>query len=79
MQTIMSNKVEILYEKEKLSKLLTDVENENQEIARLLHELEVERKALSIARYASISFTKFNVVFGHFIHSILKSQNMLNT
>ncbi|PWA42414.1 Homeodomain-like protein [Artemisia annua] len=51
----MSNKVEILNEKERLNKLLTDVEIENEEIAKLQHELEIERKALSMAELATIS------------------------
>lgn len=50
LSSIMSNKVEILHEKERLNKLLTDVEIENEEIAKLQHELEIERKALSMAR-----------------------------
>ena len=55
LSSIMSNKVEILNEKERLNKLLTDVEIENEEIAKLQHELEIERKALSMARLATIS------------------------
>nr|GEZ03259.1 centrosomal protein [Tanacetum cinerariifolium] len=50
LSSIMSNKVEILHEKERLNKLLTDVEIENEEIAKLQRELEIERKALSMAR-----------------------------
>ncbi|PWA96954.1 hypothetical protein CTI12_AA034220 [Artemisia annua] len=50
LSSIMSSKVEILHEKERLNKLLTYVEIENEEIAKLQHELEFEHKALSMAR-----------------------------
>ena len=46
----MSDKVEIAHEKERISKLREKVEVENNEIGRLQYELEVERKALSMAR-----------------------------
>lgn len=50
LESLMSNKVGISYEKERLGKLLTEAEFQNQEIVRLQRELEVERKALSMAR-----------------------------
>lgn len=50
LQTLMSEKLEISYDKERLNKLRNDAELENQERARLQYELEVERKALSMAR-----------------------------
>lgn len=50
MESLMSNKVEISYEKERLGKLLTEAEFQSQEIVRLQRELEVERNALSMAR-----------------------------
>lgn len=50
LQTLMSDKLEISYDKERIEKLRKDAEFETQEIARLQYELEVERKALSLAR-----------------------------
>lgn len=51
LQSLMNDKVEITYEKEKVVKLREQAEAENKEIDRLQYELEVERKALSMARY----------------------------
>lgn len=50
LRMLMSNKLEISHEKERLTKVRKDAEIESQEIARLHYELEVERKALSMAR-----------------------------
>lgn len=50
LQSLMNNKVEIAYEKERVTKLREQAEVENKEIARLQYDLEVERKALSMAR-----------------------------
>jgi hypothetical protein len=50
LQSLLSNKVEISYEKERISKLQKEAESEKQEISRLQYDLEVERKALSMAR-----------------------------
>lgn len=50
LQTLVSDKLEITYDKERIEKLRKDAEFETQEIARLQYELEVERKALSLAR-----------------------------
>lgn len=50
LQTLMSDKLEISYDKEKIEKLRKDAEFETQEISRLQYELEIERKALSLAR-----------------------------
>ncbi|KAJ6294671.1 hypothetical protein OIU76_022704 [Salix suchowensis] len=50
LQSLLSNKVEISYEKERISNLQKEAESEKQEISRLQYDLEVERKALSMAR-----------------------------
>lgn len=50
LESLLNNKVEISYAKERINKLRKEAEDENQEIARLQHELEIERKALSMAR-----------------------------
>jgi len=50
LQILMNDKVEIAHEKERINKLREQAEVENKEIARLQYELEVERKALSMAR-----------------------------
>ncbi|PPD89429.1 hypothetical protein GOBAR_DD13632 [Gossypium barbadense] len=50
LSSLMNNKVEISYEKEAINKLQKETEDESQEVVRLQHELEVERKALSMAR-----------------------------
>lgn len=52
LQSLMSDQVEVSYEKERIIKLRKDTEMENEEVTRLQHELEVERKALAMARYA---------------------------
>lgn len=48
--SLMNDKIEISFEKDKINKLRKEAERENQVIARLEYELEVERKALSMAR-----------------------------
>lgn len=50
LQSFKSDKIDISYKKERLGKFHRDAEMENQEIARLQYELEVERKAISMAR-----------------------------
>jgi hypothetical protein len=50
LQSLISNKLEIAYEKERIKKLREQAEIENNEITRLQYDLEVERKALSMAR-----------------------------
>ncbi|KAL3334555.1 hypothetical protein AABB24_031004 [Solanum stoloniferum] len=50
LQSLKSDKIDISYEKERHGKFHRDAEIENQEIARLQYELEVEREALSMAR-----------------------------
>ena len=50
LQNLMSEKDEIAHEKERISKLREVAENEEKEIKRVQYELEVERKALSMAR-----------------------------
>lgn len=48
--SLMNDKIEISFEKDMISKLRKEAERENQVIAQLEYELEVERKALSMAR-----------------------------
>lgn len=50
LQNLISDKVKIAYEKDKISKLQELAEVQNKEITQLQYELEVERKALSMAR-----------------------------
>lgn len=50
LQNLTNNKVEIANEKERISKLREQAEVESKEIARLQYNLEVELKALSMAR-----------------------------
>ncbi|KAL2324544.1 hypothetical protein Fmac_023602 [Flemingia macrophylla] len=50
LQNLVGNKGEIAYEKERISKLRELAEVGNKEITRLQYELEIERKALSMAR-----------------------------
>jgi hypothetical protein len=50
LQSLISNKLEIAYEKERIKKLREQAEIENNETTRLQYDLEVERKALSMAR-----------------------------
>ncbi|KAG4397898.1 hypothetical protein GLYMA_10G234000v4 [Glycine max] len=49
LQNLISDKVEIAYEKDRISKLRELAEVQNKEITQLQYELEVERKALSMA------------------------------
>ncbi|XP_006827628.2 uncharacterized protein LOC18422877 isoform X1 [Amborella trichopoda] len=50
LQNLISDKMEILFEKDKLNGLRKATESENQALVQLQYELEVERKALSMAR-----------------------------
>lgn len=50
LQSVMSDKVEMSYAKERVEKLRKDTEKENIAVCRLQYELEVELKALSMAR-----------------------------
>ncbi|CAJ1977036.1 unnamed protein product [Sphenostylis stenocarpa] len=58
LQNLISDKVEIAYEKEKISKLRELTENEKKEITRLQYELEVERKALPIATACAVALER---------------------
>jgi hypothetical protein len=47
---VLSKKVEISFEKNRIGKLQKEIEDENKAAVQLQYELEVERKALSMAR-----------------------------
>lgn len=51
LQNLMSDKVGISFERDRINKLRDQAEKENQVIAQLQYELDVEKKALSMARY----------------------------
>nr|CAB3497370.1 unnamed protein product [Digitaria exilis] len=50
LQSVLSKKVEISFEKNRIEKLQEKIENDNLAVVQLQYELEVERKALSLAR-----------------------------
>lgn len=56
LQSLMSDKMEIAFEKDRINKLCQEAESENQGIAKLQYDLEVERKALSMARQGCCCF-----------------------